>query len=160
MFGSLLIALVVFGDGSRAIAGQEVVHLRGIVLGTTPSALDVGVPSGDDVHLDMDREPAVSIAEPDTRGALRVGDHVGVVSSNARERAIACGVVVLDGEPLLREGRYPWDVPHGASMTSGRIVAIDRSRERLSIVVRYAHTKRRIDVPAGCAGRQRAAGFS
>ncbi len=118
------------------------------MLGTTPESLDVGLPSGDDVHLDMAREPEVSIAEPATAQNLRIGERVGVVSSGDAPSARPHGIVIFEnGVDGLRDGIYAWDAPGGSRVTAGRIIRCDRAHGRLSIVVGYARAERRIAVP-------------
>jgi hypothetical protein len=119
------------------------------VLGTTPESLDVGLPNGDDVHLEMAREPYVSIAEPSTLSAIAVGDRVSVVrasdAANARVRAV---VVSGPGVRFVPEGSYGWDAAGGRSMTSGHVVRSVSKRGALWITLSFPGGRREFVVPA------------
>jgi hypothetical protein len=144
-------ALLLGAGPARAATPATIDHVRGIILGTTVTSLDVGTPKRDDIHLEMAPEPYVVIAEPGDASALDTNVFVSVVSDAKKDR-VRCVVIVPDTAHVFASGRTAWDAPGAPSMlTSGRISAIDRAGGRTVMTVGYRGTSRRFALPKSAA---------
>lgn len=126
-------------------------HVRGKILGTTLTSLDVGSPAVDDIHLDMSREPFVVIAEPSSLDAVHTGDFVSIIltGSGGSQRSQSV-VIVPDTAHVFESGRHPWDLPGRKSqIVSGRVTSIEKTGGKTAFVVSYASERRHIAITAG-----------
>ncbi len=136
---ALLLAAVSAPAGAAA---TPVDHIRGIILGTTMSSLDVGTPARVDIHLEMALEPSVAIAEPGDASALVRGAFASVLA-DAKSDRVRCVVIVPGTAHIFPAGRTAWDAPGAASMlTSGRITRVDETSHPSGFTVGYRGTSR------------------
>jgi hypothetical protein len=142
-------ALLFSAEPAWAATSATIDHVRGIILGTTMTSLDVGTPKRDDIHLEMSLQPYVVIAEPGDASALDTNVFVSVISDAKKDR-VRCIVIVPDTAHVFVSGRTPWDAPGAPSMlTSGRIAKIDRSGGRTVFTVGYRGETHRFALAKG-----------
>jgi hypothetical protein len=112
-------------------------HVRGIILGTTITSLDVGTPARNDIHLEMALEPYVVIAEPSDASAIVANAFVSVFS-DAKSDRVRCVVIVPDTAHVFSSGRTAWDAPGKPSMlTSGRVATLDPTAKPVGFTIGY-----------------------
>ena len=141
---ALFVALV--GGAAPAATSVRVDHVRGIILGTTITSLDVGTPSRVDIHLEMSPEPYVVIAEPSDASAIVANAFVSVLA-DAKTARVRCVVIVPDTAHVFASGRTPWDAPGKPStLESGRVTTRDERRDGVGFAIGVAGAIRRFTV--------------
>jgi len=134
--GALLAAsLVASPVSATAATPAQIDHIRGIILGTTTTSLDVGLPDRSDVHVEMALEPYVVIAEPGDASAIVQNAFVSVLGDAKNDR-VRCVVIVPDTAHVFSSGRSNWDASGSPSMlTSGRVSQVDATAHPVGFTV-------------------------
>jgi len=143
--GSVAVALSML---PAAAARTE--HVRGIILGTTPRSLDIGIADRSDVHLDMAAAPHVLIAEPSDAGALAPGAMVTIATKGEGPGARAIGVLVVPrGLRAFAAGHASWDLPDADFVTTGIVVQRMAKHGTVDVTVAYPGGRRLIAISNG-----------